>query len=75
MNEINTAVLGMSASLPAAISAQVSAHSTGMMQINSALNQQRDAMVGIGNYVMGVKKMHAGKVRYKDLSGFRKGRF
>lgn len=75
MNEINTAVLGMSASLPTAISAQVSAHSTGLMQINSALNQQRDAMMGISNYVMGIKKMNSGKLKYRQLAGFRKGRF
>ncbi|MCS3528671.1 RebB family R body protein [Chryseobacterium sp. JUb7] len=75
MNEINIAVVGMSASLPAAISAQVSAHSTGLMHINSALNQQRDAMLGMSNYVMGVKKMGSGRLKCKDPLPFRKGRF
>ena len=75
MNEITTAVIGMSTSLPAAISAQVSAHSTGIMQMNSALNQQRDAMLGIGNYVMGIKKMGSGRLQCKTSLPFRKGRF
>jgi len=75
MNEITTAVIGMSTALPAAISAQVSAHSTGIMQINSALNQQRDAMLGMSNYVMGIKKMGSGRLRGKDPLPFRKGRF
>ncbi|KFF19199.1 RebB family R body protein [Chryseobacterium sp. JM1] len=75
MNEINTAVMGMSASVPAAISMQVSAHSTGLMHINSALNQQRDTMLGMSNYVMGLKKMSSGKVRIKSSIAFGKGRF
>jgi len=75
MNEINTAVLGMSTSLPAAISAQVSAHSTGLMRINSALNQQRDAVLGMGNYVMGVKRTGSGKLKYRDFETIRKRRF
>ncbi|REC79390.1 hypothetical protein DRF60_06075 [Chryseobacterium elymi] len=74
MNEINTAVMGMSASVPAAISMQVSAHSTGVMHINSALNQQRDAMLGMSNYVMGIKKMGSGRLKLKgSISG--RGRF
>lgn len=74
MNEINTAVIGMSASVPAAISAQVSAHSTGLMHINSALNQQRDAMLGMSNYVMGLRKMSSGTFRLKSskISGRRR---
>nr|WP_315034167.1 RebB family R body protein [uncultured Chryseobacterium sp.] len=74
MNEINTIVTGMSAAIPHAISTQVSAHSTGLMQINSALNQQRDSMMGITNYVMGVKKMSSGKLRYRELEALKKGR-
>ncbi|WP_223605707.1 RebB family R body protein [Chryseobacterium sp. OSA05B] len=74
MNEINTAVMGMSASVPAAISMQVSAHSIGLMHINSALNQQRDAMLGMSNYVMGLKKMSSGRIKLKgSIAG--KGRF
>jgi hypothetical protein len=75
MNEINTSIIGMSASVPAAISMQVQAHSTGLMHINSALNQQRDAMLGMSNYVMGIKKMGSGKLRYRESAVFRKGRF
>lgn len=75
MNEINTIITGMSAAVPSAISTQVSAHSTGLMQINSALNQQRDSMIGITNYVMGVKKMGSGKLKYRELGIFKKGRF
>lgn len=75
MKEINTAVMGMSASLPAAISMQVSAHSTGLMQINSALNQQRDAMLGMSNYVMGIKKMGSGKSKLNRSIALGRGRF
>lgn len=75
MNEINTIIAGMSTAVPQAISTQVSAHSTGVMQINSALNQQRDSMMGITNYVMGLKKMSSGKLKYRELGTFKKGRF
>ncbi|MCJ7932671.1 MAG: RebB family R body protein [Chryseobacterium sp.] len=75
MNEINTMITGMSTAVPQAISMQVSAHSTGLMHINSALNQQRDSMLGISNYVMGVKKMNPGKLKYRELGTFKKGRF
>jgi len=74
MNEINTAVMGMSASVPAAISMQINAHSMGIMHINSSLNQQRDAMLGMSNYVMGIKKMGSGRLKLKgSISG--RGRF
>ena len=63
MNEIDTIVTGMSTAVPQAISAQVSAHSTGQMQINSALNQQRNAMTGISHYVMGLKKNESQKYK------------
>lgn len=75
MNEIDTIIMGMSTAVPNAISTQVSAHSTGLMQINSALNQQRDSMMGITNYVMEVKKMGSGKLKHKESGLFRKGRF
>ncbi|GEN66290.1 MULTISPECIES: RebB family R body protein [Chryseobacterium] len=75
MNEINAFITGMSTAVPGAISTQVSAHSTGLMQINSALNQQRDSMMGITNYVMGVKKMSSGKRKYRELEMLKKGRF
>lgn len=72
MNEIDTIVTGMSTAVPQAISAQVSAHSTGQMQINSALNQQRNAMTGISHYVMGLKKMSSKNIKIKELESFRK---
>ncbi|MCC3214862.1 MULTISPECIES: RebB family R body protein [Chryseobacterium] len=75
MNEIDTIVTGMSTAVPQAISAQVSAHSTGQMQINSALNQQRNAMTGISHYVMGLKKMSPKNIKIKELESFRKQRF
>ncbi|MCW1961261.1 MULTISPECIES: RebB family R body protein [Chryseobacterium] len=75
MNEIDTIIMGMSTAVPNAISTQVSAHSTGAMQINSALNQQRNNMTAISNYVMGVKKMGSGKLKHKESGLFRKGRF
>lgn len=75
MNEIDTIVTGMSTAVPQAISAQVSAHSTGQMQINSALNQQRTAMTGISHYVMGLKKMSPKNIKIKELESFRKQRF
>ncbi|WFB69371.1 RebB family R body protein [Chryseobacterium sp. WX] len=75
MNEIDTIVTGMSTAVPQAISAQVSAHSTGQMQINSALNQQRNAMTGISYYVMGLKKMSPKNIKIKELESFRKQRF
>ncbi|MFP8894553.1 hypothetical protein [Chryseobacterium sp. EZn1] len=75
MNEIDTIITGMSTAVPQAISAQVSAHSTGQMQINSALNQQRNAMTGISHYVMGLKKMSFKNIKIKELESFRKQRF
>ncbi|MGV2450202.1 UNVERIFIED_CONTAM: RebB family R body protein [Ralstonia mannitolilytica] len=72
MNEIDTIITGMSTAVPQAISAQVSAHSTGQMQINSALNQQRNAMTGISHYVMGLKKMSSKNIKIKELESFRK---
>ncbi|MGG1921671.1 MULTISPECIES: RebB family R body protein [Chryseobacterium] len=75
MNEIDTIITGMSTAVPQAISAQVSAHSTGQMQINSALNQQRNAMTGISHYVMGLKKMSSKNIKIKELESFRKQRF
>ncbi|PWW17202.1 RebB family R body protein [Chryseobacterium sp. AG844] len=75
MNEIETIITGMSTAVPQAISAQVSAHSTGQMQINSALNQQRNAMTGISHYVMGLKKMSPKNTKIKELESFRKQRF
>ncbi|QBA20232.1 hypothetical protein EU348_03235 [Chryseobacterium indologenes] len=75
MNEIDTIVTGMSTAVPQAISAQVSAHSTGQMQINSALNQQRNAVTGISHYVMGLKKMSPKNIKIKELESFRKQRF
>lgn len=75
MNEIDTIIMGMSTAVPNAISIQVSAHSTGAMQINSALSQQRNNMTAISNYVMGVKKMGSGKLKHKESGLFRKGRF
>lgn len=75
MNEIDTIITGMSTAVPQAISAQVSAHSTGQMQINSALNQQRNAMTGISHYVMGLKKMSPKNIKIKELESFRKQRF
>lgn len=75
MNEIDTIVTGMSTAVPQAISAQVSAHSTGQMQINSALNQQRNAMTGISHYVMGLKKMSPKNIKIKEPESFRKQRF
>ncbi|WNI38348.1 hypothetical protein [Chryseobacterium sp. SG20098] len=75
MNEIDTIVTGIYTAVPQAISAQVSAHSTGQMQINSALNQQRNAMTGISHYVMGLKKMSPKNIKIKELESFRKQRF
>ncbi|WP_213280166.1 RebB family R body protein [Chryseobacterium indologenes] len=75
MNEIDTIIMGMSTAVPNAISTQVNAHSTGAMQINSALNQQRNNMTAISNYVMGVKKMSPKNMKIKELETIRKGRF
>ncbi|KAB1230801.1 RebB family R body protein [Chryseobacterium viscerum] len=75
MDEINLIITGMSTAVPQAISTQVSAHSTGQMQINSALNQQRNAMTGITNYVMGVKKMSPKNIKLKQLETIKKERF
>ncbi|MDR6368904.1 hypothetical protein J2795_000858 [Chryseobacterium bernardetii] len=75
MNEIDAIITGMSTAVPQAISAQVSAHSTGQMQINSALNQQRTAITGIGHYVMGLKKMSPKNIKLRQLEAIKKGRF
>ena len=75
MNEIDAIITGMSTAVPQAISTQVSAHSTGQMQINSALNHQRNAMTGISNYVMGLKKMSPKNMKIRELDALRKGRF
>jgi len=75
MNEIDAIITGMSTAVPQAISTQVSAHSTGQMQINSALNQQRNTMTGISNYVMGLKKMSPKNMKIRELDALRKGRF
>ncbi|UKB81010.1 RebB family R body protein [Chryseobacterium sp. MEBOG07] len=75
MDEINVIITGMSTAVPQAISTQVSAHSTGQMQINSALNQQRNAMNGISSYVMGVKKMSPKNIKLKQLETIKKERF
>ncbi|RXM39478.1 hypothetical protein BOQ62_11480 [Chryseobacterium sp. CH21] len=75
MDEINVIITGMSTAVPQAISTQVSAHSTGQMQINSALNQQRNNMTGISNYVMGLKKMSPKNMKIRELDALRKGRF
>lgn len=75
MNEIDAIITGMSTAVPQAISAQVSAHSTGQMQINSALNQQRTAITGIGHYVMGLKKMSPKNIKLKQLEAIKKERF
>lgn len=75
MNEIDVIITGMSTAVPQAISTQVSAHSTGQMQINSALNQQRNTMTSISNYVMGLKKMSPKNIKLKQLETFKKERF
>ncbi|WP_079242508.1 RebB family R body protein [Chryseobacterium indologenes] len=75
MNEIDTIVTGMSTAVPQAISTQVSAHSTGQMQINSALNQQRNAITGISHYVMGLKKMSPKNIKLKQMEAIKKERF
>ncbi len=75
MNEIDAIITGMSTAVPQAISAQVSAHSTGQMQINSALNQQRTAITGIGHYVMGLKKMSPKNIKLRQLEAIKKERF
>jgi hypothetical protein len=74
-NEINLEVVGMSPTVPTAISMQVNAHSTGIMYEQSVLHQQRDALIGLSNSVMGIKKMASKKLKHKELTGFRKGRF
>ncbi|MDQ1854934.1 hypothetical protein [Chryseobacterium sp. WLY505] len=75
MNEIDTIVTGMSTAVPQAISAQVSVHSTGQMQINSALNQQRNAITGINHYVMGLKKMSPKNIKLRQMEAIKKDRF
>jgi hypothetical protein len=73
-NQINTEIVGMSPSVPAAISMQVSAHSTGLMYEQSVLNQHRDSLIGLSNSVMGIKKMGSRKLK-KELMMLRKSRF
>ncbi|WP_294296564.1 RebB family R body protein [uncultured Chryseobacterium sp.] len=73
-NEINTEVVGMSSTVPAAISMQVNAHSTGLMYEQSVLNQQRDSLIGLSNSAMGIKKISSLRVK-KELNAFRKSRF
>ncbi|MEJ5049782.1 RebB family R body protein [Chryseobacterium culicis] len=75
MNEIDAMITGMSTAVPQAITTQVSAHSTGAMQINSALNQQRNNMTAMSNYVMGLKKMSPKNMKIKELETIRKERF
>ncbi|MBP1167953.1 hypothetical protein JOE44_004837 [Chryseobacterium sp. PvR013] len=75
MNEIDAMITGMSTAVPQAITTQVSAHSTGAMQINSALNQQRNNMTAMSNYVMGLKKMSPKNSKIKELEILRKERF
>ncbi|MBT2620137.1 MULTISPECIES: RebB family R body protein [Chryseobacterium] len=72
MSDINTIVLGMSTSVTSAISSQVSAQSTGLMHMNSAVHQQQNGILGISNTVMGIKKMHSGKL-LKELAMLKKG--
>ncbi|ASW73007.1 hypothetical protein IQ37_09965 [Chryseobacterium piperi] len=74
-NEINLEVVGMSPTVPTAISMQVNAHSTGLMYEQSVLHQQRDALIGLSNSVMGIKKMGSRKLKNKELLQFRKSRF
>lgn len=73
-NEINTEVVGMSSTVPAAISMQVNAHSTGLMYEQSVLNQQRDSLIGLSNSAMGIKKISSIRLK-KELNAFRKSRF
>ena len=73
-NQINTEIVGMSVAVPAAISMQVSAHSTGLMYEQSVLNQHRDSLIGLSNSVMGIKKMGSRKLK-KELMMLRKSRF
>lgn len=74
-NEINTEIVGMSPAVPTAISMQVNAHSTGIMYEQSVLNQQRDALLGLSNSVMGVKKMGAKRLKQTEAMLLRRGRF
>ncbi|MDC8104726.1 RebB family R body protein [Chryseobacterium sp. PTM-20240506] len=73
-NEINLEVVGMAPTVPTAISMQVNAHSTGLMYEQSVSHQQRDALIGLSNSVMGIKKIGSRKLK-KELLNFRKGRF
>ncbi|MDQ1161813.1 hypothetical protein QE422_002181 [Chryseobacterium sp. SORGH_AS 447] len=73
-NEINTEVVGMSSTVPAAISMQVNAHSTGLMYEQSVLNQQRDSLIGLSNSAMGIKKISSIRLK-KEFNAFRKSRF
>lgn len=73
-NKINLEVVGMSSTVPAAISMQTNAHSTGLMYEQSVLNQQRDSLIGLSNSAMGIKKISSLRVK-KELNAFRKSRF
>lgn len=73
-NQINTEIVGMSTSVPTAISMQVNAHSTGLMYENSVTSQQRDSLIGLSNSVMGIKKIGSGRLR-RELMMLKKGRF
>ncbi len=73
-NETNLEVVGMSATVPAAISMQTNAHSTGLMYEQSVLNQQRDSLIGLSNSAMGIKKISSIRLK-RELHAFRKGRF
>ena len=64
----------MSSAVPAAISMQVNAHSTGLMYEQSVLNQQRDSLIGLSNSAMGIKKISSIRLK-KELNAFRKSRF
>ncbi|CAA7195231.1 hypothetical protein D1631_08610 [Chryseobacterium nematophagum] len=72
---INTGVVAMSSTVPAAIAMQTNSHSVGLMFEQSILNQQRDYQLAIGNSVMSAKKLVAKKVRIKGAVGIRKSRF
>lgn len=73
-NLINTEVVGMSPTVPTAISMQTNAHSTGLMYEQSVTNQHRDSLIGLSNSVMGIKKIGSRKLK-KELMMLRKSRF
>ncbi|MFP7655575.1 RebB family R body protein [Chryseobacterium proteolyticum] len=73
-NEINLEVVGMAPTVPTAISMQVNAHSTGLMYEQSVSHQQRDALIGLSNSVMGIKKIGSRKLK-KRAAEFQKRTF